>query len=226
MDHLVRGIRLVFAERRLRRYVWRPMLLAAAIFLAITVLAYLWVTPIVQGWIASVGLGGQMSAILGTVAFVLFWWFISSMLFVAIAGLLSSFLWERLSHEVEAMEGLLPHHEVKLGCGAAVYDTTIRGVLSLFVAVAALLLGWACFGIVGLLLTGWLGLMDYTSCSFARRGILVDRQFAAVYRLEGWRSFLIGAGFVSFFPILNVLLLPGMVAGGTLLCAKSLARSR
>jgi uncharacterized protein involved in cysteine biosynthesis len=197
------------------------MAIAAIVFIAITVLAYVWLTPVVQSWIESIGSLRAYSSLLGNLAFIVLWWFISSMLYVAIAGILSSFLWERLSVEIERMENTLPTPETKIGCGGTIYDTSIRAFISLFVALSALLLGWLCFGVVGILLAGWLGLMDYTSCAFARRGILVDRQFNAVYKCPGWKSFLLGAGVIALFPFLNVLLLPGLVAGGTLLVGKS-----
>jgi len=221
--HLLKGIRYVFSERKLRPYVWGPMAIAGIVFLAITVLAYVWITPIAQGWIGRVGIDRAYSSILGSVAFFVLWWFISSMLYLAIAGILSSFLWERLSVEVERMEGTMPVPEVKVGCGGMFYDTAIRAVISVVVALSALFLGWVCFGIVGILLAGWLGLMDYTSCAFARRGILIDRQFKAALACPGWKTFLIGAGVIALFPFLNVLLLPGLVAGGTLLVGKSTA---
>ena len=197
------------------------MAIAGIVFLAITVLAYVWITPIAQDWIGRVGIDRAYSSILGSVAFFVLWWFISSMLYLAIAGILSSFLWERLSVEIERMEGTLPTPEVKVGCGGTFYDTSIRAVISVVVALSALFLGWVCFGLVGILLAGWLGLLDYTSCAFARRGVLIDRQFKAVLACQGWKSFLVGAGVIALFPFLNVLLLPGLVAGGTLLVGRS-----
>ena len=197
------------------------MAIAALVFVAITVLAYFWITPLAQDWIARAGIDRAYSSILGSIAFFVLWWFISSILYLGIAGILSSFLWERLSIEVERIEGTLPTSEVKVGCGGTFYDTAIRAVVSIFVALSALFLGWVCFGLVGILLAGWLGLLDYTSCAFARRGILIDRQFKAVLTCRGWKSFVLGAGLIALFPLLNVLLLPGLVAGGTLLVAKS-----
>jgi hypothetical protein len=93
-------------------------------------------------------------------------------------------------------------------------------MVSLFIAFATILLGWLFFGIVGVVLAGWLGLLDYTSNAFARRGILIDRQFSSVRKLPGWGGFLVSAGVVALFPFLNVLLLPALVAGGTILCGK------
>ena len=197
------------------------MAIAAIVFVAITVLAYVWLTPIVQSWIESIGVHRAYSPLLGNIAFIVLWWFASSILYLAIAGILSSFLWERLSLEIERMESTLPVPEVKVGCGGTLYDTTIRAFMSFLVVLSALFLGWVCFGIVGVLLAGWLGLMDYTSCAFARRGVLIDRQFSAVFKCPGWKSFLLGAGVIALFPFLNVLLLPGLVAGGTLLVGKS-----
>lgn len=138
-------------------------------------------------------------------------------LYLGIAGILSSFLWEKLSVEIEKLECSLPETSTSPGVGGVVYDTAIRGALSLLIAILTLATGWLCFGAVGIFLAGFLGLLDYTSCAFARRGILIDRQFGHVRQLEGWRSFLVASGFVSLFPFVNVLMLPALVAGGTLL---------
>jgi uncharacterized protein involved in cysteine biosynthesis len=221
MFAILKGMHNVFGERRLRPYVWGPMLVAGIVFLAITVLAYIWLAPWAQDLIGRIPVLSSLSGLLGGLAFLIFWWLISSILYLAIAGILSSFLWERLSREVEIMEGTLPEPEAKVGCGGMVYDTIIRGGVSLVVAVFTLLLGWLFFGAVGVVMAGWLGLLDYTSCAFARRSVLIDRQFGAIYECKGWMSFLLGAGVISLFPFLNVLFLPVLVAGGTVLCGRS-----
>lgn len=220
MRELLKGIGYVFGERKLRPYVWGPMLIAGAVYVLITILAYVWLAPLVERWIAGIPILGTVSGWAGPLAFVIFWWLVSSILYLGIAGILSSFLWERLSREVEILEGTLPSPESKIGCGATFYDTALRGIVSVVIAVAAILLGWLFFGVVGVVLAGWLGLLDYTSNAFARRGILIDRQFRSVRKLPGWTGFLIAAGVVALFPFLNVLMLPALVAGGTILCGR------
>jgi hypothetical protein len=114
MRELIKGIGYVFGERKLRPYVWGPMLLAAFVFLAITVLAYVWLAPAVESWIERIPVLGTVSGWAGPLAFFIFWWFISSILYLGIAGILSSFLWDRLSREVEILEGTLPAQEAKV----------------------------------------------------------------------------------------------------------------
>jgi uncharacterized protein involved in cysteine biosynthesis len=218
--HLVRGIGYVFGDRRLRPYVWGPMLAAGAVYLLVTILAYFWLAPWAQDWIGRIPILGYVSGLLGVLAFLIFWWLVSSMLYLGIAGILSAFLWEKLSREIERMEGTLPDPEAKVGCGGIFFDTAIRTGITLVIAFASLLLGWCLFGAVGILLAGWLGLLDFTSCAYARRGMLIDRQLAVVYQCPGWGSFLLAAGVLSMFPVVNVIMLPALVAGGTLLCAK------
>lgn len=220
MDHILRGMRLVYGERRLRPYVWGPMAFAAGLFVLITILAYFWLTPWVQEWLGRVGIDRAYGALIGGVAFFIVWWLLSMTLYLGLAGILSSFLWERLSVEIERMEGALTAEPSKVGCGGTAYDTILRTGLSLLIAVLTLATGWLCFGVVGIFLAGFLGLLDYSSCAFARRGVLVDRQWSAVRRCPGWKGFLIGSGFVALFPFVNVLMLPALVAGGTLLCLK------
>lgn len=220
MGYLLGGMRYVFGEKKLRPYVWGPMLLAAIAFVVITILAYFWLTPLTQDLMARIGLDRAYSWILGEVAFWIIWWLLSATLYLGLAGILSSFLWEKLSREIERLEGTLPNPDAKVGCGGTVYDTAIRAFVSLGVAIATLLLGWLCFGAVGIVFTGWLGALDYTSCAFARRGLLIDRQFSAIRQCRGWKDFALGAGVIALFPFLNILLLPVLVAGGTLMCAK------
>jgi len=210
----------VFGERRLRPFVWGPMALAGGLFALISIAAYFWITPWVQEWLSRVGIDRAYGALIGGIAFVVIWWLISMTLYLGLAGILSSFLWEKLSLEIERMEGFAPAESSKVGCGATIYDTILRAIFSLFIAVLTLATGWLCFGIVGVFLAGTLGLLDYSSSSFARRGILVDRQWGAVRRCPGWKGFLVGSGIVSLFPFVNVLMLPALVAGGTLLCLK------
>lgn len=217
MGHLLKGMRYVFAEKRLRPYVWGPMAIAGGLFVLITFLAYVWITPWVQDWLSRVGIDRAYSALIGGVAFFVIWWLISMTLYLGLAGILSSFLWEKLSIEVERLEGTLPAESASPGCGGTVYDTILRGILSIFIAIFTLLTGWLCFGVVGIFLAGFLGLLDYSSCAFARRGVLIDRQFGAVRKCKGWKSFLIASGAVALFPFINVLMLPALVAGGTLL---------
>lgn len=202
------------------------MVLAGAIYIAISILAYFWLAPMAQGWIEGIPLLGNLSGLLGTLAFIVFWWLVSSILYLGIAGILSSFFWERLSREIEILEGTLPSPEAKVGCGGTLFDTAIRGFVSVFVALSTVLLGWLFFGAVGIVFAGWLGLLDYTSCAFARRSILIDRQFGAVYKCKGWGSFLFVSGVISFFPLVNVVMLPVMVAGGTVLCGRSFGNQK
>ncbi len=220
MEHILRGIGYVTTRRKLWPYVWGPMFVAALVFIGISILARWWLAPIFSDWIARTGLESLTSGILGQVAFTLLWWLIASMLYVGIAGVLSAFLWERLSREIEILEGTLPNPEARIGCAGTIWDTVIRSGISLFVGIAALLTGWLCFGIPGIVLAGWIGLLDFSSCAFARRGVLIGGQLRRIYGCKGWPGFLIGSGVISLFPLLNVLLLPALVAGGTLLCAK------
>jgi CysZ protein len=220
MQAFLQGAAYVFGEPRLRPYVWRPMLVAAVLFVAITVLAYMWIVPWVQDWIQRMGVEATSSQTLGTVLFFVLWWLISSTLYLGLAGLLSSFLWERLSREIEVLEGTLPDPEVRPGCGAAAYDTILRAGLSLAIGIGIVLLGWVCFGLVAAFLAGWLGLLDFTASAYARRGILLDRQIGRARRLPDAKSFLLTTGMIGLFPFFNVLLLPALVAGGTILCAK------
>jgi uncharacterized protein involved in cysteine biosynthesis len=51
--------------------------------------------------------------------------------------------------------------------------------------------------------------------------VTLGGQFGRVFRLRGWLTFLLLGGLLTLLPFINVLLLPVMVAAGTIMVAKS-----
>jgi uncharacterized protein involved in cysteine biosynthesis len=172
--------------------------------------------PWIEGLLARWDLMPQVGFGVGSVLYAVAIWFFGGVLYLALSGVLSSLLWDRLSMEVErGIRGTAALQSV--GCVGTLWDTVLRGTFSCAIAVASFAFGCCTFGIAGVLLAGWLGLLDYTASPFIRRGVLFTGQFGRVFSLKGWRSFAIGAGVITLAPLVNVLLLPAMVVGGTLL---------
>jgi uncharacterized protein involved in cysteine biosynthesis len=125
-------------------------------------------------------------------------------------------LWEKLSLEVEFMT-TGNRIETKLSTSKIVGDSVLRGSVALGVAMLSLCCGWTFFGIPAILLAGWMGLYDYTSSAYMRRGIVFADQPRQVRLLPGRFGFLVGSGLITLIPLLNVVMLPCLVAAGTLM---------
>jgi CysZ protein len=219
MGHFFRGLALVFGDARLRAFAWKPLLQAGVLFAALLVLGGFLLVPWIAGWLEGLGLASVLAGLLGSGVFVAVWIWLGGTLYVALAGILSSFLWDKLSDEIEVRAGSTLVRK-KLPVSLIVRDTMSRACFSAAIAILALLFGWWCVP-VAVLLVGWLGLLDYTSCAFLKRGLAFGAQFGRVFRCRGWAGFALVCGIVSLVPLVNLLLLPAMVAGGALMVAST-----
>ncbi|MBX7133636.1 MAG: EI24 domain-containing protein [Fimbriimonadaceae bacterium] len=217
MRYVLRGIELAFGDRRLRPFLWKPWLWSLLIFLCVLVVGYLIWLPFSASLAQKWGVSAWLGATLGTVIYAVFWIFASGVVFLSLAGLLSSLLWDGLSIEVEKIERGYAADRAPALAGQ-IWDTLIRLPFVVFIVLSTLLFGWTCFGTAGVLLAGWLGLYDYTACAYLRRQVNFVGQFGRVFRSRAWFGFAVLAGLVTLIPFLNVLFLPALVAGGTLLC--------
>lgn len=215
MGHVLRGFALVLGNARLRAYAWKPLAQAALVLLALLVAGGWVLVPWIAGWLEGLGLGSVLAGLLGLGAYAAVWVWLGGTLYMAVAGVMSSFLWDRLSDEVEKHVGS-PGARKPLSSGAMVVDTVGRGCFSVAIAAGALVFGWWCVPLA-VVLVGWLGLLDYTSCAFLRRGLPFGAQFARVFRCRGWAGFALLAGLVGLVPVLNLLMLPALVAGGAIM---------
>ena len=71
----------------------------------------------------------------------------------------------------------------------------------------------------GILSASIIGLLDYTSPMYAHRRKTLGPQWRDLFGSLDAQTvvFALVAGFLSLIPLMGVLMLPGMVAGGTLL---------
>lgn len=217
VQFISQGIALVFGNRRFWPFIWRPMLISAGILLAIIVLGYLLIVPAGDRFLDSRGLDSWLGGTLIRVGYAIVWWFLAGVVFAAISGLFSSLLWDKLSLEIEREvnpNAPLPH----LTAGSLMTDTVSRGIF----AICIFLCTCGCFWLppAGIALAAWLCLYDYTASAFLRRGILFPTQFRRALGVRGSATFALVSGLITVVPLLNVLLLPGLVAGGTLMVAE------
>lgn len=157
---------------------------------------------------------------LATVGFAALWIALFPFLFTLLAGAFAGVIFEPLSLGVErVVRGTTYTDSTPVLAGTAFGDTVARLILSGTLAVLSFGLGFVLGPIPGILAASIIGLLDYTSPIYARRGKTLGPQWRDLFGSLNAQSviFALVAGFLSLIPIVGVLMLPGMVAGGTLL---------
>lgn len=218
MGSFFRGLFLLLARPRLWGYVWKPLGWAALAYFLILVLGQWLLLPRIAGWIPGSGWLDWTITVGAGIAVTAVWFFAANVLFLAIAALFSSFLWERLSLEVEQeIYGDAP--QAKAGCFAIALDTLLRLVFAAAVVVVSMMLGW--LGVAAAALAaGLLALIDCSASAYIRRGIFFPAQLK-VLGAKNAVGFFVLCAVVSLLPFVFVLLLPGIVAGATILCREA-----
>ncbi len=220
MGHLAEGARIVFGDRRNWRYILIPWIWSLAILLGIMVLGYALLVPWLLGWINE-RFQTQTGALFANLIYILFWIFAAGFVFITITSFTSSFLWDDLSQKVEEKLTGRPAPQSSLKTSRVVSDSLSRGAFAIAMTFASLFCGWL-IPIVGpVLIAGWLGVLDYTSPTFIRYNRTVGQQWPVATRMKGWFGFQLLAGALTLLPVVNVLLLPVMVAGGTVMAVRS-----
>lgn len=192
------------------------MAVALMVYVALVASLTIWVVPLIVG---STGLPDwleQAVVWLGRLGLTVLMSFVAIPIYLALSGLFSSFLWERLSVEVERqVYGDAPNP--RIGCVSLVFDSVARACFSAAVFVLSLCFFWT-GPIASAVYAGWIGTLDFSASAYLRRGVLFPAELRRVWRPKGAVGFAICCGMVSLIPLLFVLAMPGMVAGATLLC--------
>lgn len=215
MSYLLSGIQRLARDRSLWAYVWKPLLHAAWIYLALGVLLWVLVVGAVLRMLPESGLLALVLGLLGGLAAVALWLFLAGMLFVAIAGFVSSLMWEPLAAAILRQsgvqtDGLDPSLPARMG------DTIARLALLVFVLLVSAAGVFIAGPVAGWAGAGLLGLLDYTAPACMLRGHLLPAQAVRVLTIRSV-PFAASVGLIAFVPLLNLLLLPACVIGGTLL---------
>ncbi len=225
MGYILEGFRLVFLDRRNWRYVLIPWMWSALIFLGVVVIGYITLVPWLRGVVESkVGSGSSFSGPLQSlvsISYFLIWLVIAGFVFLLITSITSSFLWDELSQKVEESITGQAGRKSTLTNGRIISDSISRGVFSIFIAIMSLLCGLVVPFVIPVLFAGWLGVLDYSSSYFLRHDRTVGQQWPVATKMKGWFGFQIGAGLLSLLPLVNVLMLPALVAGGTAMAVRS-----
>lgn len=217
MEFILKGTKMVFGDRRLRRYLVRPLLWTFLIYLVISFTASsLAAGPITNLLDRLAFIPPDWTPWIARIVFFIAWSFIGGPIFFGLNGMLSSILWEELSlHAEEDAYGSAPHHKTTFS--VAWSDTFRRLPLTIAVSVLSFFLGIFGIGWASAWPVGWLCLYDFTAAAYARRGVYYPEQKFRSKNLKKRFSFALSCGLVSLFPLINLILLPGCVVGATLL---------
>lgn len=229
--YLVRGQRWVLRHRRLYVFCLFPALIALVLYLAALVLLALWVgdfaawaTPFADGWSA----GWQATVRTALAVLVLLGGVFAAILtFTAVTLLIGDPFYESLSEKVEESEGGAPdgpEESFLRELWISVTDSVYVLVRALLIALPLLLLGFVpvigqtVVPALGFAVSGFFLTLELTSVAMRRRGVDVRARLAVLRRRKGIAVGLGAPLVVSFLvPLAAVFLMPGAVAGATLL---------
>lgn len=218
-----KGIWLTLTTPRLWPFCLVPLLGAVLVYIALGVGAGFLLVPRLEEWLRNYPFWAQLAQLGALVLWIVLFPFY----FTVIGGVFFGLVFEPLSREVEriiASPGeAIP--ETRMGCGASLSDTVARLGVNGSLAIAALLLGLFLGPIPGLFAAAIVGLLDYTSPLFLRRGLTLGPQSRRLLREKDSATLGFGvvAGLLSLVPLIGVLLMPGLIAGGTLLAHRRLS---
>ncbi|MEP0767089.1 MAG: EI24 domain-containing protein [Fimbriimonadia bacterium] len=212
--NLVQAFRIVLTTPRLRVLAVRPLLWSLALYVVMWVVAWVGLSWLVVRWTGAEGsLAIVATLVSGALALVAATW-LAGYLFVAVLGVVSSFLWDAISRHVDAPEAREPLSTVRLvGDGAA--RLMLAGVVTVGVLAWSLLSGGSF--LPTFLGAAVLGLLDFTAPAFLSRGVTLGRQVGLLPCLAWeaiWLALAVGA--LAMLPLLAALLAPVLVIAGTL----------
>jgi uncharacterized protein involved in cysteine biosynthesis len=192
-----------------------PLFWTAALYIGIAFAGYLLFVP----WLAS-GLDRLGVGAAATPLYLIVWILLSGITFLPVATLLGSFVWDQLSQEVEQL--------VAGSCPISPFsrremtrDAVGRFLFGLLLSLLAVMAGF-CLPVLGpLLVSGYVGMLDFTAPSMTRRGFLLRTQRSGLRRLRGSIGFFAIAGLLTLIPIVNVITFPLMVAAGSIMVLRS-----
>lgn len=223
MDAL-RGIGLIARTPRLWPLCLGPLIGIFALYVLLGIIGGLLLVPRLETWLSALPNSGTYLIAIEIVALLL-WLVLFPFLFVLLGGVLFGLVFEPLSRAAE--EIVLGRDAVNrvdaapsLTKGQLFRDTAARLALNGTLALGAFLFGFVLGPIPGILAAATIGLLDYTSPAYLRRGVTLPAQSRQLFfQRPNAATFTFGlvAGLLSLIPVVGVLLMPGLVAGGTLL---------
>ncbi|UNS96359.1 EI24 domain-containing protein [Streptomyces tubbatahanensis] len=232
LRYLGQGQRWVLSRGRWFGFGLLPALITLVLYAAVlTALGFYagdiaaWATPFADDW-------GSVGRMLTRGAFAVMLWLAVLMLavvtFAAVALLIGDPFYEKLSEKVEESEGGLPEGAVEqplwrelwtsLTDSLFVLSRTLVFTVPLFALGFVPVLGQTVIPVLGFCVSGFFLALELTSVAMQRRGIPVRERLRM---LRGRKALALGFGvplaLAFLVPLLAVPLMPGAVAGATLL---------
>ena len=219
MDAL-RGIGLIARTPRLWPLCLGPLIGIVALYLLLGGIGGWLFVPRLETWLAALPNSGGFLIAVEALAVVL-WLLLFPFLFVLLGGVLFGLIFEPLSLAAEQIvSGDATKKKSPLPPKQLFGDAVSRLALNAFLGMGAFILGFALGPIPGILSAAIIGLLDYTASAYLRRGITLGPQTRLlIFRRPNMATLTFGliAGLLSLLPVVGVLLMPGLVVGGTLL---------
>jgi CysZ protein len=223
MKEILAGIRLLAKTPRLWPLALGPLLGAFLLYVVLGVVGGLWLVPLLEEWLGEWAIVGKLPALLA-------WLVLFPYIFLVLASAFTGIAFEPLAREVEksktgTMPAAIPLTRLQsLGDSAArlLVNLTLGGV-AFIIGLVLLPFGLGPFGpVLSVCAASVIGLLDYTSVGYLRRGKTLGAQWKHLRTHLGLDvlSFALVAGLLSLVPFLGVLLMPSLIAGGTLLALK------
>lgn len=220
MDAL-RGIGLIARTPRLWPLCLGPLVGIVVLYILLGVGGGLLLVPRLETWLSSFP-NSSLFIIAAEVLAVLLWLVLFPFLFVLLGGVLFGLVFEPLSRATEEiiLGSRAQGAKSPLTGGQLFGDTVSRLALNAVLALGAFFLSFVLGPVPGVLAAATIGLLDYTSPAFLRRGTTLGPQSRQLFfgrPNAPTVTFGLVAGLLSLIPVVGVLLMPGLVAGGTLL---------
>jgi CysZ protein len=215
------GIALLLRTPRLWPLALAPLMGAFLFYVVLGVAGWFWLMPLLKE-------GFGEGAIFGTIAALLAWLLLFPYLFLVFASAITSIAFEPLAREVERCVTNKTPSPIPLTTGQSLRDSGHRFLVNMTLGGMAFLIGlplspFEPLGLVpGVLAASLIGLLDYTSVGYLRRGRTLTAQWRHLRtRLDvDVLGFALVAGLLSLMPFVGLFLMPGLIAGGTLLALK------
>lgn len=221
MQEFIRGVRLVYGTKSLRHHVWKPLLLAVSVVIALLITWLFVATTFLTGWVGGlIHWAEDASFSVTLIAAIVLSIILFNPLFLVVASIVSGMRWERLSLECEEFVTSGPVLNHRFSWASSMADLLRRLPISLGAGLIATIMGFVGLGWLGAGLVGLAMTFDVTGPAFARRGVQFPGQVGPTFQCRPFVGFWICCWLASLFPVVGVLLLPAMVAGGTLMVAE------
>lgn len=216
MGFLLQGIWIVFTNRELRREIWRPLLQSVLLSIGVVIVVAILLGSFLNSRMPQ-NFSGPLGFILGTIAAVLLF----QPVFFLGSVMLSANRWASISLKVEDQVTRGPIPMDKLSRGQIIQDMVFRLVSGFTFAIISLVIGTIFTPWVGMIFASFAATFDVAGPAYARRGKIFPGHVMQEITSRGYLSFWAGCWLLSLIPIVNLLALPGMVAGATILVAHS-----